>query len=99
MERASFSLKVVRRLIYQLIRSSILKLSYENFWSLSENNDNNTWKQNFNNGNQNNNKNNNNKNNKYVRAVQGFKLACTSALFAEVLFYFGYSNDKCRRDF
>ena len=41
-----------------------------NYWSSSENNANNAWKQNFNNGNQNN----NNKNNtKYVRAVRGFK--------------------------
>ena len=39
------------------------------YWSSSENNSNNAWKQNFNNGNQNN----NNKNNNYrVRAVRGF---------------------------
>lgn len=41
-----------------------------NYWSSSENNANNAWKQNFNNGNQNNdNKNNTN----YVRAVRDFK--------------------------
>jgi hypothetical protein len=41
-----------------------------NYWSSSEYNANNAWKQNFNNGNQNN----NNKNNtNYVRCVRGFK--------------------------
>lgn len=40
-----------------------------NYWSSSENNANNAWKQNFNNGNQNNN---NKTNNKRVRAVRGF---------------------------
>jgi len=41
-----------------------------NYWSSTEYNNNNAWKQNFNNGNQNN----NNKNNtNYVRAVRGFK--------------------------
>ena len=41
-----------------------------NYWSSSEYDNNNAWKQNFNNGNQNN----NNKNNtNYVRAVRGFK--------------------------
>ena len=41
-----------------------------NYWSSTENDNNNAWKQNFNNGNQNN----NNKNNtNYVRAVRGFK--------------------------
>ena len=40
-----------------------------NYWSSTENNNNNAWKQNFNNGNQNN----NNKNNtNYVRAVRAF---------------------------
>ncbi len=41
-----------------------------NYWSSSENNANNAWKQNFNNGNQNNN---NQNNTNYVRAVGGFK--------------------------
>ena len=41
-----------------------------NYWSSTENDNNNAWKQNFNNGNQNN----NNKNNtNRVRAVRGFK--------------------------
>ncbi len=41
-----------------------------NYWSSTENDNNNAWKQNFNNGNQNN----NNKNNtNYVRAVRDFK--------------------------
>ncbi len=41
-----------------------------NYWSSSEYDINNAWKQNFNNGSQNN----NNKNNtNYVRAVRGFK--------------------------
>lgn len=41
-----------------------------NYWSSTENDNNNAWKQNFNNGNQNNdNKNNTN----YVRSVRGFK--------------------------
>jgi len=43
--------------------------STDNYWSSSENDDNNAWNQNFNNGNQNNdNKNNTN----YVRPVRGF---------------------------
>lgn len=42
-----------------------------NYWSSTENDNNNAWKQNFNNGNQNNNNNKNNTN--YVRAVRGFK--------------------------
>ena len=42
-----------------------------NYWSSTENDNNNAWKQNFNNGNQNNN--NKNNNNNYVRAVRGFK--------------------------
>jgi uncharacterized protein (TIGR02145 family) len=41
-----------------------------NWWSSTENNTNNAWKQNFNNGNLNNN---NKNNNNYVRAVRGFK--------------------------
>jgi hypothetical protein len=41
-----------------------------NYWSSTENDNNNAWNQNFNNGNQNN----NNKNNtNYVRAIRGFK--------------------------
>ncbi len=41
-----------------------------NYWSSTEYDNNNAWKQNFNNGNQNNN---NKNNNNYVRAVRGFK--------------------------
>ena len=41
-----------------------------NYWSSTENNYDNAWKQNFNNGNQNNN---NKDNNNYVRSVRGFK--------------------------
>ena len=41
------------------------------YWSSTENDNNNAWKQNFNNGNNNNNNNKNNTN--YVRAVRGFK--------------------------
>ncbi len=40
------------------------------YWSSTENDNNNAWKQNFNNGNQNNN---NKNNNKRVRAVRGSK--------------------------
>lgn len=40
------------------------------YWSSTENDNNNAWKQNFNNGNQNNNNKNNNNN---VRAVRGFE--------------------------
>ena len=43
-----------------------------NYWSSTENDNNNAWKQNFNNGNQNNNNKNNNNNNN-VRSVRGFK--------------------------
>ena len=42
-----------------------------NYWSSTEYDNNNAWKQNFNNGNQNNN---NPNNTNYVRAVRGFKL-------------------------
>ena len=41
-----------------------------NYWSSTENDNNNAWNQNFNNGNQNNN---NKDNNKRVRAVRGFE--------------------------
>ena len=41
-----------------------------NYWSSTEYDNNNAWKQNFNNGNQNNN---NKNNNNYVRAVRGFE--------------------------
>ncbi|HOW16325.1 MAG TPA: hypothetical protein PK443_01290 [bacterium] len=41
-----------------------------NYWSSSENNDNNAWNQNFNNGNQNNNNKDNNNN---VRCARDFK--------------------------
>lgn len=41
-----------------------------NYWSSTENDNNNAWKQNFNIGNQNNNNKNNNNN---VRSVRGFK--------------------------
>ena len=47
------------------------------FWSSSENNDNNAWRQNFNNGNQNN----NNKNNEYrVRPVRVLAKSKTPSL-------------------
>ncbi len=49
--------------------ASVGGFSTDNYWSSSENDDNNAWNQNFNNGNQNN----NNKNNtNYVRPVRGF---------------------------
>ncbi len=41
-----------------------------NYWSSTENDNNNAWNQNFNNGNQNNN---NQNNTNYVRAIRGFK--------------------------
>jgi hypothetical protein len=44
--------------------------SSDNYWSSTENDNNNAWKQNFNNGNQNNNNKNNNNN---VRGVRGFE--------------------------
>jgi len=59
---------------FSLIKTSLFSgvggFANNNYWSSSENNDNNAWNQNFNNGNQNNdNKNNNNR----VRCVRDFK--------------------------
>ena len=63
-----------------------------NYWSYTENDNNNAWNQNFNNGNQNN----NNKNNtNYVRAIRGFKqnnkrLKFTSGAFTKALCSYRY---------
>ena len=64
-----------------------------NYWSSTENDNNNAWNQNFNNGNQNNNNNKNNTN--YVRAIRGFqqnnkRLKFTSGAFTKALCSYRY---------
>ena len=67
-----FTIISARRLVLRLTSLFYVVGGFanNNYWSSTENDNNNAWKQNFNNGNQNN----NNKNNtNYVRAVRGFK--------------------------
>lgn len=54
------------------LRNGVGGFADNNYWSSSENNENNAWNQNFNNGNQNNN---NKDNTNYVRAVRDFERA------------------------
>ena len=67
--------------------------SNNNYWSSSENNANNAWKQNFNNGNQNNN---NKNNNNYVRCIRPFNQNKETLVWREEQLTFDFCIPKVK---